>query len=186
MPPSVFPAGRGMLRCASHGRLWWRGGVARRSSGLVALPSRPAMAARERGLAQPSLLLVGETSLSCQRLQPPFAFFPGVVAASGSSWWSRLPSFAWEHLGSSSPAACGRWFRRPIRTQGCRAPLPLLRPQCLLRCRLWCGDCGRQPRRNLEMMLRDWIMFLFLVQGPFRFLLGQCVILFLWGLSAIV
>jgi hypothetical protein len=30
----------------------------------------------------------------------------------------------WEHLGGSSPAACGGWFCRPVRNSRCRAPLP--------------------------------------------------------------
>jgi hypothetical protein len=64
-PPFVFLVVRVLLLYAPPGRPWWQGGVARRSGGLVALPSRPAEAARERGLAQPPLLLAGETALSC-------------------------------------------------------------------------------------------------------------------------
>jgi hypothetical protein len=30
----------------------------------------------------------------------------------------------WEHLGGSSPTACGGWFYHPVQNPRCRAPLP--------------------------------------------------------------
>jgi hypothetical protein len=63
-------------------------------------------------------------------------------------------------------------LRRPDRTQGCRAPLPLLLPPCSLRCRLWCGGSGRRPRRNLETELLDQIVFYIRSRVLSAFLLG--------------
>jgi hypothetical protein len=139
------------------------------------------VAPRERGGSRCVLLRRRGTALSCGCL---WRCLPRSSGHSGGGLlvFVEVPSpSAWELLGSFSSVAYGGWLRRPVRTQGCRAPLPLLLPSCLLRRRWWCGGCGRRPCWNLEMKLLDRIAFCSRSRVLSVLLLGFLVILFFGG-----
>jgi hypothetical protein len=89
---------------------------------------------------------------------------------------------AWERLRSSSPTACGSLICCPVWNPWCRAPTPLLRPPSLVSPSssprwIWAASSSESgdssSRTGSRFCARSRIL-------P-AFLLGLCVIIFLWG-----
>jgi hypothetical protein len=141
------------------GRPWRQGGGMRWCGCFVVLP----LSTGRGGEGERKVAVRSSMSLGCgpllwmaAALSPPLLW---------PQWWWPVG------VGGGTSSICLRaarellsdgysgQLRRPDRTQGCRAPLPLLLSPCSLHCRRWCGGSGRRPRRNLEIELLDWAAF---------------------------
>jgi hypothetical protein len=127
-PPSFFLVDSVLHLCAPPGRPWWRGGAAWRCSGFVAARSRPAMVARKSGSAQPVLLLAGELALSSSAAASSSLLLPWRLGGDGFAPGMAVACVELRASESFSPASYGGCVCCHVRTQGCRAPLLLLRP----------------------------------------------------------
>jgi hypothetical protein len=157
-PPSFFLVDRVLHLCASPGRPWWRGGAAWRCGGFVAARSRPAMVARESGSAQPILLLAGELALSSPTAASSSLLFPWCLGGDGFAPGVVVACVELRASGSFSPASYDGCIRCHVRTQRCRAPLPLLRPPFSLLLP-WLRWLPAASSSDLEMKLLDRIAF---------------------------
>jgi hypothetical protein len=122
----------GTQGCCSAALLRWAV-MARRSGAMEWLARGLASLRRSwrRGRAAsrgPLLCFVGALTSPADVSSSASSSPPVTVVVTCWIWWICLLPSARELLGSYSSAAYIGWFHRPVRTQRCRAPLPLLRP----------------------------------------------------------
>jgi hypothetical protein len=85
--------------------------------------SRPALEAREGASPRRVPLLLWGDALSGWACCVTSPASPATAAVVGWLRWWRS-AFSLGVYGSSSPAACGGWLRRPVQNSRCRASLP--------------------------------------------------------------